>query len=108
MTGHRRSRLGYLAAAFRSECRRTFRPPFATPIAIATNGVLMITAWFLLPRSWLFHFTNTPAFPLALATWMYSDVSATNVLAADPAGAAQSLTDADAVLALLRARSFVL
>jgi hypothetical protein len=101
-------RLGSLAAAFRAECRWTLRPPFSTPIAIATNGLLMVTAWFLLPRSWLFHYTNTPAFPLALASWMYSDVSATNVLTGDASRTARSLNDADALLTMLRAKSFVL
>src|SRR5947209_18277038 len=108
MTDDPRSRPAYLAAAIRAECRRTFSPPFATPIAVATNGLLMITAWFVLPRSWVFHFTNTPALPLALASWMYSDTAATNVLTADPARTVRSLSDPHALLALLRARALVL
>lgn len=39
---------------------------------------------------------------------MYSDVSATNVLTGDTSRTARSLNDADALLAMLRAKSFVL
>ena len=84
------------------------RPPWTVPAAVAGNGVLMIAAWFLLPRSWMFHYTNTAAFPLALSGWMYSDSSATNMLGGDPEQASAALANAGDLGRMLRAKCWVL
>jgi hypothetical protein len=84
------------------------RSPWTVPLAVFGNGVLMIMAWFLLPRSWLFHYTNTAAFPLALSGWMYSDSSATNMLGGDAERARLALDDRAALARLLRAKCAVL
>jgi hypothetical protein len=93
---------------FREEWARTLRPPWTVPLAVAGNAALMVMAWFLLPRSWLFHYTNTVAFPLALSGWMYSDPSATNMLGSDAERATIALADRATLGKLLRAKCLVL
>ena len=74
------TRLGQLV---RLEFGRAFLSPYVAPSVVVTNGLLMTAAWFLLPTRWqdaLFSLHGTFAFALVLASWMYADVPATNVL----------------------------
>ena len=73
----------------------------------AVNAALLLAAWFLLPRSWLFHLTGTAAFPLALANWMFADATATNMLGDDPHRALAAIRGG-AVPRLLRAKILLL
>ena len=73
-------------AAFRTELRRAFSPPYEAPIVVVVNGLLMTGAWFLLPlplQDMLFRVHGELAFPMVLVAWMFSDVPATNVLGSD-------------------------
>ncbi|MFD4266561.1 hypothetical protein [Rhodococcus sp. NPDC058481] len=99
---------GTLAATVRSEWVRAWRWPAQVPLTVLGNAALVSVAWFLIPRSWLFDFTGTWGFPIALAGWMYADVSATNVLGQDPGDALAVLTDGAALERLLRAKTVVL
>jgi hypothetical protein len=94
--------------AVRAEFGRAFHPPYETPIVVAANGLLMAGAWFLLPRSWLFDFTQTMAFPMVLAGWMYADVPATNVLAPDRRRILAAFGDVPELRRLLYAKNAVL
>ena len=72
-----------LGAAVRLECRRTFRPPYEIPVIVAVNAALLLVLWWLLPQSAITRLTGNFALPLCLASWMFSDVPATNTLAPD-------------------------
>ena len=56
------------------------------PVVVAVNGALMSSAWFFLPASLkddIFSLHGSLVFAAVLASWMYSDVPATNVLGPD-------------------------
>ncbi len=72
-----------LPDAIRSDLKRTFRKPYEIPIIIAGNAILLLVLWWLVPHSWLTRLTGAFALPLCLASWMLSDVPATNTLAPD-------------------------
>jgi hypothetical protein len=77
---------GSVAAALRAELRRALHPPYETPGVVIGNGALMVACWTLLPAAVvhaLFTFHGPLAFAMVLASWMYSDVPATNLLGAD-------------------------
>jgi hypothetical protein len=76
-----------MRAAVRAEWRRALHPPCETPAVVVGNGVLLSACWTLLPASAvssLFRFHGPLVFAAVLATWMYSDVPATNLLGGDP------------------------
>ena len=98
-------------AAFRTELRRAFSPPYEAPIVVVVNGLLMTGAWFLLPlplQDMLFRVHGELAFPMVLVAWMFSDVPATNVLGSDAERSLAALDDPDALRRLLYAKNAVL
>lgn len=97
-----------LMTALREEWIRIWRNPTDTLATVAFNAILMIGAWFLLPRNWLFVYTGPSGFALALAGWMYADVTATNVLAPDRERVLAALNDRRALLALLSTKAVAL
>ncbi len=94
--------------ALETELSRMRRHPADTIAVVALNGVLMTIVWFALPRSWFFVFTGPSGYALALATWMYADVTATNVLAADRERALELLDDPESMRTVLRAKQTAL
>ena len=101
-------RLGPLV---RLELRRAFQSPYVAPSVVVINGLLMTGAWFLLPTRWqdaLFSLHGTFAFSLVLASWMYADVPATNVLGVGAQRTLEALDDPVALGRLLNARDIVL
>ena len=89
----------------------TLEPPFETLITVGVNAVLMSSAWFLLPASLkddLFTLHGTLAFALVLASWMYSDVPATNVLGPDAHRISIAIEDSVMFRRLLVAKNIVL
>lgn len=100
---------GTLSEAIRAQFGRSFRSPYETPIVVVANGLLMTGAWFLLPSpNVLFTLHGALAFPMILASWMFSDVPATNVLGPDPGRAMTALTDPTTLRRLLYAKNIVL
>ena len=100
-----------LKEAVRVQIGLTLEPPFETLITVAVNAVLMSSAWFLLPASLkddLFTLHGTLAFALVLASWMYSDVPATNVLGPDAQRIAIAIEDPVMFRRLLVAKNIVL
>lgn len=97
-----------LRPAFRDELRRVLSPPYEAPVVVVVNGLLMAGAWFFLPPDWLFRFHTARVFPLVLATWMYADVPATNVLGTDAAHMAALLDDPVGLRRALGTRAVVL
>src|SRR3954463_16508060 len=77
-------RLGW-RAALQAELHRAFTSPFEAPVVVLVNGLLVTGAWFLFPSDSVFRIHAAWFFPLALASWMLSDVPATNVLGSDSA-----------------------
>lgn len=73
-----------LRSAIRAELGRAFTPPYEALFVVAGNGLLMTGAWFVLPPNLFFRWHGALAFPMILASWMYSDVPATNVVGSDP------------------------
>ncbi len=97
--------------AVRLELRRALSPAYEVPIVVAVNGALMSSAWFFLPRPLkdaLFTFHGSLAFAAVLASWMYSDVPATNVLGPDAARVRQALEDPKLFRRLVAAKDVVL
>ncbi|MGC5246485.1 hypothetical protein ACPXB3_06130 [Gordonia sp. DT219] len=95
-------------AAVRAEFTRIRTHPGDTVAVVALNGVMMTVIWFLLPRSWFFTFTGPSGYALALAGWMYSDVTASNILAADPDRVLELIGDPASLRTVLRAKEAVL
>jgi len=55
-------------------------------LVVVGNAALVLALWFLTPTKWLdvfFSLHGELALPMVLASWMYSDVPATNLLAPD-------------------------
>jgi hypothetical protein len=100
-----------LPALVRSELRIAFHKPFIAPTVVVVNGLLMTAAWFLLPTKWqdaLFAVHGPFAFAVILASWMYADVPATNVLAVEPDAARYGLDHPRALRRLLDAQNIML
>lgn len=99
-----------LRGAFRAELRRALHPPYEAPSVVVANGLLVAFFWFLVPASanMLFAIHGALAFPAVLASWMYSDVPATNVLGGDARRAVAALDDPAALRRLLYAKNAVL
>lgn len=100
-----------LRQALRTEFRHAFHAPYETPIVVAMNGALMCSAWFLAPPGLLhllFSFHGSLAFAAVLASWMYSDVPATNVLGSDARRSLAALDDPLTLQRLVTAKNLVL
>ncbi len=98
-----------LAKAVRVQLVMSFRPPYEALIVVAVNGALMTGAWFLLPSpNPLFPLHGSLAFAMILASWMYSDVPATNVLGSDANRSIAALEEPVALRRLLYAKNLVL
>ena len=85
-----------MRAAVRAEWRRALHPPYETPGVVVGNGLLLAVCWTLLPASAVssvFRFHGPLAFSMVLASWMYSDVPATNLLGGDPQRSIAALPD---------------
>ena len=93
------------------EVRTALHRPYAVPLVVMFNAVLMAGAWFLLPvtwQDWLFALHGPSAFAMVLAFWMYADVPATNVLASDPERILAAFEDRVVLRRLLYAKNLVL
>jgi hypothetical protein len=100
-----------LRRAVRLEFARAFHPPYESPIVVAVNGALMSGLWFLLPPHWknaLFSLHGTLAFAMVLASWMLSDVPATNLAGADAVRVSNALDDPIMFRRLFYAKNVVL
>ena len=102
---------GSLREAVGWELRAALHRPFAIPLVVAFNALLMAGAWFLLPvrwQDWLFSLHGPAAFAMVLAFWMYADVPATNVLAPDRERVLAALDEPMMLRRLLYAKNIVL
>ena len=97
-----------LKAAYRTELFRAFHSPYETPIVVLINGVLMGVLWWWTPADSLFSVHSLWAFPLVLASWMYSDVPATNVFGSDAKRMIAAFDDVPAMRRMLYAKNLVL
>lgn len=97
-----------MKAAYRAELFRAFHAPYETPIVVLVNGVLMGLLWGWAPADSLFSVHTLWAFPLVLASWMYSDVPATNVFGSDAKRMLAAFDDLPAMRRMLRAKNLVL
>ena len=100
-----------LRAAFFEEIRRTFVYPYGTLLCLVGNAILVAVLWFFLPINLYDLFFNVHGiffFPIVLASWMVSDVPATNECATDSIRMAAALGDETMVTRLLRAKHLVL
>jgi hypothetical protein len=78
---------------------------------VVGNGLLMTVLWVFLPASVVssvFRFHGALAFALVLASWMYSDVPATNLLGADAERSVAALGDPAALRRMWYAKNLVL
>lgn len=94
--------------ALLAEYQRVASPPYETPLVVVLNGFLMAGAWVFFPPTLLFHLHEPRVFPLVLASWMYADVPATNVLGSDPERMAVLVGQPAALQRSLMAKSIVL
>jgi hypothetical protein len=93
------------------EVRRALRPPYETPAVVLLNGALMAGCWLLLPpvaASFLFRFHGPLAFAMVLASWVYSDVPATNLLGGDAMRSIAALSDPHALRRTWYAKNLIL
>jgi hypothetical protein len=100
-----------LRQAVRVELRRALRSPYETPSVVIGNGLLVTACWTLLPASVVssfFRFHGPLAFAMVLASWMYSDVPATNLLGGDAARSVAALADPAMLRRMWYAKNIVL
>jgi hypothetical protein len=97
-----------LTAAYRTELFRAFHSPYETPIVVLANGLLMGALWSWTPADSLFSVHTIWVFPLILASWMYSDVPATNVFGSDARRMIAAFDDLPAMRRMLYAKNLVL
>ncbi|MFM7070057.1 MAG: hypothetical protein ACKOYM_11435 [Actinomycetes bacterium] len=93
------------------ELHRCWTPPFEAPIVVSVNASLVLALWFLAPPPLLdavFTLHGDLALPMILASWMYSDVPATNVLGGDRTAALAALGDPAALRRLLLVKNAAL
>lgn len=90
------------------ELARIWKHPADTLAVVAVNGVTMTIVWFVLPRDWFFRFTGPSGYAVALASWMYADVTATNILATDRERVLTLLDKPEEIRNLLRAKEIAL
>lgn len=67
-----------------AELRSYFRPPFTVPVIVLINVILVLACWFLAGPDTLFHFTAVALLPIAIVSWSFSDVPATNIFGTTP------------------------
>jgi hypothetical protein len=100
-----------LPEAVRAELRRALHPPYETPSVVVGNGLLMAGCWMLLPPdlvALVFTLHGPLAFALVLASWMYSDVPATNLLGSDARRSVEALPDPVMLRRMWYAKNLVL
>jgi len=98
-------------AAIRAEFLRAIHPPYGAPFTALINGILAAAGFWLLPPSLkdqLFSIQRPLAFAIVLASWMYSDVPATNVLGETAALSLAALDDPLAMRRIIVAKNIVL
>jgi hypothetical protein len=99
-----------LGQAVHAEFGRALDPPYEVPSVVVGNGALMILLWVLLPAAAVdavFTLHGPLAFALVLATWMYSDVPATNLLGGDAVRSVAALPDPAMLRRLWLAKNIV-
>jgi hypothetical protein len=97
--------------AVRSEWRRTVRPPYELLVVVGINGLGMCLAWNFLPhrlKDFVFTLHGPLAFALVLASWMFSDVPATNVLGPDRRRVVAAIDDPVMLRRMIIAKNVVL
>jgi hypothetical protein len=100
-----------MRAAVRAEWRRALHPPYETPSVVVGNGLLLTACWTLLPASAvssLFRFHGPLVFAAVLASWMYSDVPATNLLGGDPERSIAALPDPTVLRRMWYAKNIIM
>jgi hypothetical protein len=100
-----------MRAAVRAEWRRALHPPYETPSVVVGNGLLLTACWTLLPASALsslFRFHGPLVFAAVLASWMYSDVPATNLLGGDPQRSIAALPDPTVLRRMWYAKNIIM
>jgi hypothetical protein len=95
-----------LRAAYRTELFRAFHSPYETPIVVLVNGVLRGRCGVGRQPTASSQFTPW-VFPLILASWMYSDVPATNVFGSDARRMIAAFDDRPAMRRMLYAKNLV-
>lgn len=70
---------GPLWPSVRAELRLAFKPPFDVISVVLINMSLALGAWFLINPDVVLNYTSLIFLPIALASWAYSDVPATNL-----------------------------
>lgn len=91
----RRRGQGYLTD-LRAELRRCWSAPYEVPACVAINGVLVLVLWWFAPVGlfdMFFTLHGELALPMVLASWMYADVPATNLLGSDAVQMRAALDD---------------
>jgi hypothetical protein len=86
VTDHRAGGGRLFLVEFRHQLRRSFSPPFTEPGVVLMNASLVLVLWFWVPiglRDLFISLHGEMALPMVLASWMYADVPATNLLAPD-------------------------
>lgn len=94
--------------AARAELVRVCHPPYEVLIVVLCNGMIMLGAWFIAPPALVVTKLGLLAFPLMLASWMFSDVPATNVLGSDAARTSVVLARPTELRRLFYAKNLVL
>lgn len=100
-----------ILALLPAEWRRVRTAPYEVITTVAANGLLATLLWYAANpaiTAMAFSFHRGFLFPVALSTWMLSDVPATNQLGADPAAALARLGQPHELAQLLRAKQVVL
>jgi len=100
-----------LREAIRDELARMIMEPSGTLLCLIANGLLVTVLWFFAPidlYDLIFNLHGIFYFPIVLASWMISDVPATNESAPDSKRMLTAMGDAAMITRLYRAKHLVL
>lgn len=91
-----------------AELRHTLRPPFEVLQLVAINTVLLLLGWFLLGPTAVSNFNSAIFLPMAIASWAFADIPATNLLGVDPQESLRLLDDPKGLKRMFTVRNLTL
>jgi hypothetical protein len=99
---------GTLGQRVRANLADEARPPFELMQAVLFNLVLVLGGWFLLGPTTVSRFSSLVMLPAAIASWVFSDVPATNLYGSRPETARAVLDEPRELRRFILARNLTL
>lgn len=99
---------GSLVSQVRAELRFMFTPPFEVVSSVLVNVAIVLGVWFLINPDLVLRHTALIFLPVAIASWSFSDVPATNLIGGKADHARDRLHDADLIRRVMTVQNLAL